>query len=71
MTKKEKNPFENAPRLLLPLWSRMDEFEEFLLMSDKIFHITDFIDNPGEHWTDYMYYYDIDWNDIIVKCIFY
>ena len=71
MTKPEKSPFEDADRLLLPLWTRMDEFEEFLVMSEKIFHVTDLIDNPGEHWTDYMYYYDIDWNNIIVKCIFY
>jgi len=71
MTKKEKNPFENAPRLLLPLWSRMDEFEEFLVMDKQVFHITDYIDNPGEHGTDMMYFYEINWNDIIVQCIFY
>jgi len=71
MSKPEKNPFENNQRLLLPLWSRMDEFEDFLVMSDSIFHITNYVDNPWEHWTDYMYHYQIEWNDIWVQCIFY
>jgi len=71
MTNKENNIFENSDRLLLPLWTRMDEFEEFLVMDDKIFHVTDFVDNPWEHWTDTMYFYNIDWNNIIVQCLFY
>ena len=71
MSKPEKNPFDNNQRLLLPLWSRLDEFEDFLVMSDSIFHITNYVDNPWEHWTDYMYHYQIEWNDIWVQCIFY
>ena len=70
-TKKEKNPFENAPRLLLPLWSWSDEFEDFLVMDEGVFHVTDLIDNPWEQGTDTMYTYYIDYDHIRVKCFFY
>lgn len=71
MTEKKVKPFENTDRLLIPLWHWADEFEDFLVMDKQIFHVTDFVDNPWEHWTDTMYFYNIDWNNIIVQCIFY
>lgn len=67
----KKNPFDDASRLLLPLWNWMDEFEEFFIASEHIYHWTDYIDVPWEHWTDTFYSFDIDWNDIWVQCIFY
>ena len=67
----KKNPFEDADRLLLPLWHRADQFEEFFLLWNGMFHWNDYIDNPWEHWTDTFYAYEIKWEDIIVQCIFY
>ena len=71
MTKPEENPYANKPRLLLPLWSWADEFEDFLVMEEGILHVTDLIDNPWDHWTDYMYAYHIDYDHIWVRCFFY
>lgn len=67
----DKNPFENKPRLVLPLWTWMDEFEEFLVMWNNMFHVSDWIEEAWEWWTDAIYHYTIDWNDIIVQCVFY
>ena len=56
-------------RLILPLWFRADEFEDFLMMWKWLFHVSDTIDYP-EYQLDKIYAYEIKGSDIFVKCIF-
>lgn len=70
----QKNNMRGKDRLVLPLGTWIDEFEKFIIGGDNqthFFHITDYVDNPWEHWIDMMYFYKIEGNDILIKCFFY